>query len=92
MDIDIIINLVLKNNFKNGLNHIPLHRILLHEVVHTVLDAWYQVCQILQIDASDQIKWIKDEVWAILKKKTSQNVGGFKYSKPSFTKIHLAMD
>jgi hypothetical protein len=92
MDIDIIRHPVLKNNFRSGLNHIPLRRTLLHEVVDTVLDAWNQVCEILHIDPSDQIKWIRDEVWAILKQKASQNTGGFKHSQPSFTKIHPAMD
>lgn len=92
MNIEIIINPVLKNNFKNGLNHIPLRKTLLHEVVDTVLDAWCQVCQILQIDPSDQVTWIRDEVWAILKKKASHNAGGFKYSQPSLNKIHPTMD
>lgn len=86
MDIEILKNHVLKSNLKNGLNHIPLRQTLLHEVVDTVLDAWYQVCQILQIDPSDQIMWIRNNVRAILKKKASQNIGGFKYSHPSLKK------
>lgn len=92
MDIDIIGNLVLKNIFKHRLNHIPLHKTLLHEVVDTVFDAWYQVCQILQIDPFDQITWIRYEVWAILKKKASHNDVGFKYAQPSLNRIHPTMD
>lgn len=92
MDIDIIKDPMLKNNFKNGLNHIPLRKTLLHEVVDTVLDAWYQTCQILNIDPSDQINLIREEVWLTLKRKASVNAGGFKYSQPSLTKNHPAMD
>ena len=53
MDIGIIRDFTLKSNFKNGLNHIPLRQTLLNEVVETILDAWEQVCLILQIDPFD---------------------------------------
>lgn len=56
------------------------------------MDAWTQVYMILQIDPSDQSPWIRNRSWAILKEKESMNVGGFKYSQPSFKKIHSAMD
>ena len=60
MDTEIIRDFTLKNNFKSGLNHIPLRQTLLREVVETVLDAWTQVCLILHIDPSDQILWIRN--------------------------------
>lgn len=39
MDTEIIRDITLKNNFKSGVNHIPLRQTLLQEVVETVLDA-----------------------------------------------------
>ena len=92
MDIQIIRDFTLKENFKNGLNHIPLRQTLLHEVVETVLDAWTQVCMILGINPDEQSLWIRNRSWTILKEKASMNVGGFKYSRPSLKKIHSAMD
>lgn len=92
MDIGIVRDNILKENFRNGLNHIPLRQTLLHEVVETIIDAWAQVCSILQIDPYDQIPWIRDRTWGTLKAKASENVGGFKYSQPSFKKVETAMD
>lgn len=43
MDIGIIRDNILKENFRNGLNHIPLRQTLLHEVVETIIDAWVQI-------------------------------------------------
>ena len=83
MDIEIVRDPALTNNFRNGLNHIPLRQTLLHEVVETILDAWNQVCHILQIDPSNQTTWIRISVWAILKGKASYNAGELKYSRPS---------
>jgi hypothetical protein len=90
MDIEIIRDKTLKNNFKSGLNHIPLRQTLLQEVVETVLDAWTHVCLILQIDPFDQILWIRNTTWMILKEKASKNEGGHKHSQPSWKKIHSA--
>lgn len=92
MDIGIIRDNTLRNNFKHGLNHIPLRQTLLSEVVDTVLDAWEQVCLILLIDPSDQVSWIRNETWTILKEKASRNYEGFKYSQPSWKKLHSATD
>lgn len=92
MDIEIIRDKTLKNNFRSGLNHIPLRQTLLQEVVETVLDAWTQLCLILKIDPSDQILWIRNTTWMILKEKASKNEGGYKYSQPSWKKIHSATD
>jgi hypothetical protein len=92
MDTSIIRDNTLKDNFKSGLNHIPLWQTLLHEVVETVVQAWIQVCIILQIDPAEQSPWIRNRSWAILKEKASLNVGGFKYSQSSFKKIFPAMD
>ena len=92
MDIDIIRDVTLRSNFQSGLNHIPLRQTLLHEVVDTVLDAWQQVCLILDIDPSDQVSWIRNNTWEILKGKASRNEGGFKYSQSSWKKIQFATD
>lgn len=92
MDTGIIRDNTLKENFTSGLNHIPLRQTLLHEVVETVLDAWTQLCQILQVDPCEQTPWIRNRSWEILKEKASVNIGGFKYSQPSFKKIHAATD
>ena len=92
MDIGIIRDFTMKSNFKNGLNHIPLRQTLLNEVVKTILDAWEQVCLILQIDPFDQLSWVKNETWRILKEKASKNCEGFKHSQPSWRKIHSAID
>lgn len=92
MDIAIIRDNTLKDNFKSGLNHIPLRQTLLHEVVETVVEAWKQVCTILQIDQDEQTPWIRNRSWVVLKEKASLNVGGFKYSQSSFKKIHSARD
>lgn len=92
MDNDIIRDSTLRSNFNSGLNHIPLRQTLLHEVVETVLDAWQQVCLILHIDPSDQVLWIRNNTWEILKEKASRNEGGFKYSQSSWKKIQSATD
>jgi hypothetical protein len=92
MDIGIIRDITLRNNFKHGLNHIPLRQTLLSEVMDTVLDAWVQVCLILQIDPSDQVSWVRNETWIILKEKASRNCEGFKHSQPSWKKLHSAID
>jgi hypothetical protein len=92
MDIGIIRDNILKDNFRNGLNHIPLRQTLLREVVDTVVEAWTQVCLILQIDPDDQTAWIRERSWTILKEKASINMGGFKYSQPSLKKTNSAMN
>lgn len=92
MNTGIIRDRILKENFTNGLNHIPLRQTLLHEVVETVVNTWNQICSILQIDPYDQTPWIRNRTWEILKAKASLNVGGFKYSQPSFKKRQSAMD
>lgn len=92
MDTEFIRDPTLKNNFKCGLNHIPLRQTLLQEVVETVLDAWSQVCGILQIDPSDQILWIRNHSWMILKEKASRNEAGFKHSQPTWKKIQAATE
>ena len=92
MDTMIIRDHTLRQNFICGLNHIPLRQTLLHEVVETVLDAWSQVYMILQIDPLEQIPWIRNRTWQILKEKASTNEGGFRFSQPSLKKIYSAMD
>ena len=92
MDTMIIRDNTLRENFTSGLNHIPLRQTLLHEVVEVVLDAWTQVCGILQIDPCEQASWIRNRAWGMLKEKASRNDGGFKYSQPSLKKIHSAQD
>ena len=92
MDISIIRDINLRHNFKSGLNHIPLRQTLLQEVVETVLDAWTQVCHILNIDPSDQNLWIRNTTWMLLKGKASINEGGHKHSQPSWKKNYSAID
>ena len=92
MDITIIRDNTLRENFRSGLNHIPLRQTLLHEVVETIIDAWKQVSMILQIESDEQIPWIRNRSWDILKVKASRNEGGFKYSQASLKKNHAAMN
>lgn len=92
MDTTIIRDQALKENFVNGLNHIPLRQTLFHEVVETVVEAWKQVCVILRIEPDELTLWVQNRSWAILKDKASRNVRGFKYSQASFKKIHSAIE
>jgi hypothetical protein len=92
MDTGIIRDPTLRTNFISGLNHIPLRQTILSEVVDTVLDAWEQVCLILQIDQYDQVSWIRNETWRLLKEKATRNYEGFKHSPPSWRKQYSAND
>ncbi len=65
-------NLTLRNELKQGLNHISFKPMSLNEMVFVVLDAWKQIWDSigfikhgLNLDISN--KWIFEYTWQLLK-------------------------